>query len=185
MQMGPICAFLPILQAPRPASTRTYIGIWTTLLLSVIFVVVKFDISAIARLPSTRVGELTANAIAKAEVCPEHSATELRDWSKQPVSKVKLVRSAHCCSAASEGPRVTPLIGCFWNGRLGIVDMERAIGRDRGGGVRSLNFLIVVVLLRLGRPDISKSERGHRCYLQFRRRLAESPPSTRGRTRSE
>ena len=34
---------------------------------------------------------------------------------------------------------VTLLIPCFWNGRLGIIDMERVIGRDCGGGVRSLN----------------------------------------------
>ena len=54
----------------------------------VIFPVI-FAISAIARLPSTRVEELRADAVVDAGVHPEDSARVLRNSSEQPVLKAE------------------------------------------------------------------------------------------------
>lgn len=59
------------------------------ILLSMIFVIVIFAMSAIARLPSTRVGELKADAVVEAGVRPEDSARELRNSSEQSVLKAE------------------------------------------------------------------------------------------------
>jgi hypothetical protein len=57
--------------------------------LSTIFVVLKFEMSTIARVPSLRPGMLEADAVAR--VCPEDSATGIGDLSEETVLRAESV----------------------------------------------------------------------------------------------